>query len=202
MLNSLNRAVQFGKSVDRRREGGCIAFPFMYTFVNRFQDGFQPNAVPLTLANDLPDLGPVIPAGGSTEIVVTLDPDHFFKLLYIKYTAYKKPSAVFEWDMSESDGFSPMEFPDTILQYVKINVSVVHNSRYLYGTTNSFQQTGLVRPVLPVTVPAIQGNDYGWGQIRSDALLPANGALRFEIFNESAYDMVVGAMIYGMKVRL
>lgn len=213
MLNNSNRAVQFGKSVERGREGGSTAFPFMYTFVPRPDDQWVPKATatPLTLQNNLNDIGPVIAAGASAQVGVTLDADHPFKLLYIKYTAYKlytrqMAQNIFMWHFGGAgfshDGYTPIDLSDSLFNEIRINVGVVHDSQYLYGTTNSFQQNNSIRPVDPVKVTAIQGNEWGWGQLRSPCLLPANGALRFEIYNDSSYDVVVGAMIYGMKVRL
>jgi hypothetical protein len=79
---------------------------------------------------------------------------------------------------------------------------VSHNGRYLYGNMNSYQQTAQTLPVVPLNIDAIQGNETGFGQVRTEYLLPAGGALRFDIYNGNAFPVVVGATIRGMKVRL
>jgi hypothetical protein len=206
MLNSKQFAVQFGKSVDRGREGGCTAFPFMYTFVNRDQDRWDQVKVPGSLL-DLADIGPIIPAGGTAQITVILDADHFYKLLYIKYVAWWAVEGGKLFSQYNVLGYgldtvSGNALYDPILQRVKVNVLVGHNGRYLYGNQNDWFSPTERRPVVPVTPNALQGAQDGWGQVRTPYLLPQNGSLRFELWNENTFSVVVGAMIYGMKVRL
>jgi hypothetical protein len=206
MLNVPQFAVQFGKSVDKGFEGGVTAFPFLYTFVNPSNDTWEQVKNPFSLQDDLQDVGPVIPAGGSVNIGVVLDPDHFFKLLDVRYTVYGYNEGTFFWHDGTPGFFydtaSCIPLSETILRHIRVNLSIVHNGRYLYGNTNSFQQTGETLPVIPLDIDAIQGNETGFGQVRTEYLLPANGLLRFDIYNGNAFDVVVGATIRGMKVRL
>jgi hypothetical protein len=180
MLNTPKFAVQFGKSVDRGFEGGVTAFPFLYTFVNPANDTWELVKNPASLKDNLIDLGPVIAAGSSAQIVVTLDADHFFKLLDIRYTAYKKPAASYRWHEGTPgffyDAASCIPLSETILRYIRVNLSVAHNGRYLQGNTNSYQQTAQTLPIVPLDIDAVQGNESGF--------------------------VVVGATIRGMKIRL
>jgi hypothetical protein len=208
MLNTPKFAVQFGKSVDKGFEGGVVAFPFLYTFVNPSNDTWDQVKNPASLQNNLIDVGPLIAANSNVQIVVTLDADHFFKLLDVRYTAYYMPPRTtrFSWH-DETPGFfydpvSCIPISETILRHIRVNLSVVHNGRYLYGNTNSYQQTAQILPVIPLNIDAIQGNEYGFGQVRTEYLLPANGALRFDVYNDNDFPVVVGATIRGMKVRL
>lgn len=88
MLNSLSRAVEFGKTVDRLQTGGLVANPFIYTFVPRDRDEWEQVKDPVSLALNHIDLGPVIPAGQRLDIYVPLDADYIFQLVSVKFTVY------------------------------------------------------------------------------------------------------------------
>jgi hypothetical protein len=232
MLNNAGRAVQFGKSVDRGYEGGVTAFPFSYSFVNPASDTWdtQPGASTKSRVwpGNLSHIGPVIPTNGNIQIGVQLDPDHMFKLLDIKYTVYaynygdESPIPLlphYQWHEEKGSAVPAGVWPtnakyffydpavdsplsQTLNRYIRANVSIVHNGRYLYGQTNQYVQTQETLPVIPLHIDGIQGNEYGFGQIRPQYLLPANGMLRFDLYNNWSSDVIVGASIRGLKVRL
>lgn len=214
MLNVPRYAVQFDKPVDKGFQGGVSAFPFMYTFVNKNDDLWEQTKDPTSLAGDLSDLGAVIPALGNREVYVRLDSDFMFKLLYVRYFVYKRRPfgspfgpEVFVWHQDTPAFFletaNDLALYQPLLDDIRVNLSVVHNGRYLYGTTNPFSQNyGQNLLVIPVQVSAIQGWENGWGQVRCPYLLPAGGALRFDIYNGLSLPVVVGAVVYGLKVRV
>lgn len=207
-MNSTNFAVQYGRTTGGK-EGGETAFPFIYGFKPIDQDTWEQDKDPTTFA-DFIDNGVVVAAGKKVDIGVTLDPDYNFKLLRIKYTVYALsagnyffwhlplPIGAFFLDQAQPMGIVHHRFE----RYIKANVSWMPQGEYLYGSTNSFQQTTETAPLIPLVVDSAQGNEYGPGQFNLPVLLPANGLLRFELQNTYTADLLVTAAIYGLKVRL
>lgn len=55
----------------------------------------------------------------------------------------------------------------------------------------------------PIVIDTIQGYDYGFLALRTPKLLPQQACLIFDITNtHPTKDLVVGAAIYGMKIRM
>jgi len=105
------------------------------------------------------------------------------------------------------DPVSDIPLTEPLIRSIRVNMAVVHNSRYLFGqNTNNLRPFNpadpSTYPQVPVEMTAMQGNEYGWGQVAVPYLLPQNGLLKFEIFNFSPLDVVVAAAIYGLKVQL
>lgn len=95
----------------------------------------------------------------------------------------------------------------TLLRKVRVNMAIVHNSQYIYGqNTDNYRPYNPAVPAtfpqVPVEIAAMQGNEYGWGQECFPYLLPRQGMLKFEIFNGTDQDIVLSAMIYGLKVKI
>ena len=185
------------------------AFPFIYTFVNHNDDTWRPGGAGLA---NLSNIGPVIPANSKITHNVVLDPDYNFKLLAIKYTAYKylrdEGFDGYLWytvsSVIISDGMDPdMDFIGTPLyRYVGITLSFQGSgSKIIHGGPDAGPIYAGQRVPLPFDV--IQGYDYGFLTTRVPYLLPRQGVMTFEITNSSPYyDIVVGAAIYGMKIRI
>jgi len=196
-------AVKFGRDPSLGLEEQK-AFPFIYTLVNHNDDTWQPGGAGLA---NLVNLGPVVPANSKITHNVVLDPDYNFKLLAIKYTAYKFVTGVFYWytvaSATISDGMDPdMDFVGTPLsRYIGITLSFQGSgSKILHGGPDAGPIYAGQRVPLPLNV--MQGYDYGFLTTRVPYLLPRQGVMAFEITNSSIYDTVVGAAIYGMKIRI
>lgn len=217
-------AVKFGRQPDMGLEKQK-AFPFIYTFISYNDDTWTPHAT-LTAQSDAIDnivkgIGPLVKANSKYTQNVILDADYAFKLLTIRYTAYGwcpvsayPPAGVawgpYFWDINigdpptlASDG-GDREMPKLgmpLLHYISMTLSFQGSgSQMLYGG-DSAAPLGNVR--LPVPIDVMQGNDPGTLSVRTPRLLPAQGTLVFEITNSHpTIDIAVGALIYGMKVRV
>jgi hypothetical protein len=198
-------AVKFGRDPSLGLEGQR-AFPFIYTFVHHNDDTWKP-VTPLEQPS-LSCIGPTVPANSVIQHNVVLDPDHNFKLLSIKYTCYKWVVGVARWytviSAVNSDGMDQdMDFVGTPLhKFVGITLSFQGsgNSAILYGGPDTGPIYASRR--IPLPLDAIQGYEYGFLTTRTPYLLPRQGIMSFEITNTSPYDVVVGAAIYGMKIRV
>lgn len=219
----MNYAAKFGQTVDKGMRGVPNAFPYIYNLVNASQDQWEQVKSPTSLGLNLSGIGPLIPAGGSTRVPVILDSDYNFKLLYLRYMAYGygdinttppiTPPAVpaFFWHEPLPgmwmDPFDTMDSPhDSILRNVRVTVAFQTNGQNLYGAPMQSQTppqpfAGMRNP-LPLPVVGIQGNEFAIEAARLPMLLPANGAIMYEIYNDNAFDVVVGITAHGMKVRL
>jgi hypothetical protein len=198
-------SVKFGRDPSRGLEGQK-AFPFIYTFVNHNDDTWTPDLTGL-LQPSLSCIGPTVAAGATVTHNVMLDPDYNFKLLGIKYTAYKWVSSAYFWYASVpatiSDGMDPdMDFIGAPLtDYINMTVSFQGSgAQQLYGGNDPAPIiSGRSRIPLPVNVN--QGYDFGFLTMRTPRLLPRQGAMVFEITNTFSVALTVGAAIYGMKIR-
>jgi hypothetical protein len=187
------------------------AFPFIYTFVNRNDDTWSPNqALPMS---NLSCLGPVVPALSSITHNVPLDPDYNYKLIAIKFSAYKYigpngASGHYAWNAqwgfgpAHDGGDTSIDFAGTpLVSYVKMTLS-------FQGSGNSVIQHGgpdtgpLGGQRVPLPIDVKQGYDSGYYVARTPHLLPRQGMMVFEITNDFDVDIVVAAAIYGLKIRL
>lgn len=196
-------AVKFGRDPSCGLEGQK-AFPFIYTFVNHSDDPWEPGQAGLTNLNNI---GPVIPAGGSKLINVLLDADYNFKLLAIRYTVYAYTRSYYYWfdaqqalisgGMMDGDDWPA----DTLWKYVDVTLSFQGSgSNILYGGPECGALLNGQR--VPLHLDVIQGFDYGFLTTRTPYLLPRQGVMVFELTNRKPVDVVVGAAIYGMKIRV
>jgi len=209
--NNSEYSVKFSKSVDMGR-GPQKAFPFVYAFVNNEDDTWEVNKA----TNVMDSLGVLVPAGATVDHAIKLDQDFPFKLLWIKYSVYHNygGSGTYIWYepiLAGSSGcmdeaaFDYNYFAGTpLLRSIRISVSMHGpDGRYLYGgfnLDNTFNALGVLQPINP---QAIQGYDYGYGQIRTEYLLPTQAIVRLQITNNHAVkDLYVTGILYGMKVRL
>lgn len=209
----INYAAAFGNTADKGMRGTPIAFPFIYNLINSSQDLWEQVKNPALLDN-LTGIGPVVPAGGHVVVPVLLDADYNFKLLYIRYTVHKLFSSpngpIFVWHEPFTGVFDPADNwnePHTELtRHVRVNVWFQTNSQALYGapwnTQTPPQPNSANRDPLPVVVASLQGNEYAIEPARLPMLLPAAGAIMYDIYNDFDVDVVVGATAHGMKVRL
>jgi hypothetical protein len=203
---------------------GQKAFPFIYTFVNHSDDPWVKSQMGLANLNCL---GPVVPAmangiPGAKTINVMLDPDYNFKLLDIRYSVYKylggQRGTNYYWyiapatpafltnqaDALENDNIAWKGEP--LSNYIRITLSYAGsgNSAIQYGGPHMTPYTPAydVNGRFPVPLETIQGYDYGVLTTRTPCLLPRQGCMVFDITNDSSYDVVVAAAIYGMKIRV
>jgi hypothetical protein len=205
-------AVKFGRDPSLGLEEQK-AFPFIYTLVNHSDDLWQPDLAQgvLSLTN-LSSIGPVVPAGGYKQVNVLLDADYNYKLLSIKYTAYclmpANGASYYFWhvvpqkNMLISDGMADgVDWPgEFIWKYLGVTLSFQGSgSKILYGGPDCGVLGGNRVP-LPLNV--IQGHEYGFLTTRTPYLLPRQGIMAFEFTNNFSMDIVVGAAIYGMKIRV
>jgi hypothetical protein len=212
-------SVKFGRQPDMGLEGQK-AFPFIYTFINHNDDawashspGFITNQTD-AIDNLVKGIGPLVPAGGTITHNVILDPDYAFKLLTIRYTALYWRHAVqlsdlYMWYLNQnvgnrSDGMDQdMDWVGTsVHKYISMSLSFQGSgSQMIYGGDDPGP---LGNGRLPLPVDTLEGYpDCGVLSVRTPRLLPLQCTLVFEITNtHPTQDIVVGALIYGMKVRL
>jgi hypothetical protein len=226
----MNYAAKFGQTVDRGMRGVPQAFPYIYNLINQDQDQWEQVKNPTSLGLNLSGLGPLVAAGTSVRVPVILDADYNFKLLYLRYTAYgygdinvspdpfppvpvPPPPMVnaFFWHEPLPGMWVDLantldSLHDSILRNVRVTVAFQTNGQNLYGAPWQSQTppppfAGMRNP-LPLPVIAVQGNEFAIEPARLPMLLPANGAIMYEIYNDNAFDVVVGITAHGMKVRL
>jgi hypothetical protein len=215
-------SVQFGKSPDMGLEG-MKAFPFIYTFINHNDNPWKPYLADCNLLSfqALSNITRTIPATGTKTINVILDPDYNFKLLGIRYSAYKyvPPSppngtpgvSKFPWYTHSltvvSDGIDTdmNKIGTPLIRYIRATVSFQGSgSTVLYGGQNiySVPNAMTVNGKTPLPMEASQGHDYGHFRVRTPYLLPMQGTIVFEVTNDFEEDLAVAAAIYGMKIRI
>jgi hypothetical protein len=225
MTSTVDFGVKFGRHPDMGLEGQK-AFPFIYTFINRNDDQWAAHAS-LTNQTDALDnivkgIGPLIPANSRITHNVMLDPDYIFKLLSIKYSVYHAyevpPNGApghfdsYQWYENLSGNQSDGVDPDTdkigtpLTQFIGMTLSFSGSqSAIMYGGDDQGAVPRMINGNRrePLPVESIQGYDYGYLTLRTPRLLPQQACLIFEISNTHATkDLVVGAAIYGLKIRL
>ena len=195
--NNPNYAVRFNESVDYGN-GPSKAFPFLYSFIDQDRDTWE---VAHTLADSL---GVFVAATATVRHSIQLDYDYNFKLLWIKYSAYYNNGGTMEW--WENVGGAGVVYDDWFaatpyINYIDVSLSYNPGSRYLYG---GFANNPLLASqILPIDLDCMQGNETGYGQLRTPYFLPREGQMIFEITNTHPTDaLYVAGIAYGMKVRL
>lgn len=205
-MNNPDYAVQFGETVDMGRDGGPVAFPFVYSFVNRDNDNWTPNQ-----ADPTANFGVLVNAGATVDHYVRLDPDYMFRLLWIKYSVYYWTGSTWLWyEPVLAGGNMLLEYDYQSVIGTKLERSVrigvmAHgpDGRYVYGGKNLENMINGLGDTLGLNLSEIQGYEYGCGQLRTPYLLPREGVLQFHIVNShSVKNLNVDAAIYGLKVRL
>lgn len=195
MINSRNYAVEFGKSVDKGI-GPNKAYPFWYTLIPKADDTWEADKG--TLAGNIGFIGPTIPAQGEKDWSINLSADYNFMLLRVHYTVYYIDSgnSNYEWYDDETGwrydyGSDQSAVGTPLTRFIGLSLAYRPASRYLYGESS----------IIPLTV--VQGNESGIGELRTKVLLPRSGQLIFHIENDhTTKDLVVGASVFGIKVRL
>lgn len=208
MYNPVDRAVRLGQSVDMGL-GPQKAFPFIYSFVDSVDDTWDTNKG----TDNLDSIGPLVAAGGTIDHPVRLRHDYNFKLLWIKYSAYwyDSQNGIYVWyepivgwsGLLEQGDFQTV-IGTPLVQSLQISVSAHGpDGRYLYGGQNLENPVNNRGPLLPIQPTTIQGYDFGYGQIRTEYLLPKSAILNFRITNtHSIKALRVAGLIYGMKIRV
>jgi hypothetical protein len=205
MVNTPDRAVRFGETVERGLEEQKI-FPFFYSFVNAENDAWLPNC---PLAGNLAGIGPGIAPGATVELPIRLDPDYAFKLFSLRYTVYtinpRVGAGIYEWYEApavwflENDTFA---IGTQYLWYICVTLRNGTDGRYFYGGSRTDLYSG-VNAENPYRVLNTQGNLEGVGTIRTGHWLPRSGLVVLTITNIHMTDTIyVGGMLSGMKVRL
>lgn len=208
MLNPADRAVQLGVSVDKGL-GPQKVFPFMYSLVDSENDTWEENKV----TDNLDSIGPLVVSGGTILHPVRMRPDYNFKMLWIKYSAYWFDSQNSEylwyepvtgWSGLLEAGDVQTQIGTPLVQSIRVSLSVHGpDGRYIYGGHNQDNAINNLGPLLPVQPTTIQGYDFGWGQIRTEYLVPKSGTLLFRFTNNHAIkDLRIAGLIYGMKIRV
>lgn len=119
------------------------------------------------------------------------------RLTWNKYQWYDEPPGFFleQGDYQTAIG-------NQFLKHIVVSVWVVTQNQYLYGGINMDRQINDHGDVIPVNIRAIQGYDFGFGQLFTDFLLPREGMVFFDfVNNHPAYDLVVGCTARGLKIR-
>jgi len=206
MINDADYAVRFGETVDKGMDGGPVAFPFIYSFVDRESDTYDP-----TSANPLNGIGPLVAAGGVVEHPVRLDADYMYRALWYKYSAYWLSEGTVYWYeplVAMGNGLLEYDYQAQIgtplTDSIRISVSFHGpDARYLYGGKNLDNMINLQGDLLGLSPQILQGYEYGFAQLRTPHLLPREGIILFRIENRHAVkNLYVTGLVYGLKVRL
>ena len=201
-MNAYDYGVRFGQMPDLGLEGQK-AFPFIYTFVNH-NDAASNNA-------DLTAFAPLVPANGSINVNVLLDPDYNFKLLTMKFSAYYLNGASYQWYDTPAFALNYNEGNDaawegtSLVNFIRMSVSVLGSgSNMLFGgqNTNAVPPSTAVNGKIPLPLTTAQGYDYGFYAVRRPYIMPRQAILSFDITNDYSHALYVAAAIYGMKVRV
>jgi hypothetical protein len=206
-VNSQNFSVRFGESVDKGLEKQK-AFPFVYSFVNSDDDTWEQDKG--TPAGNLSGLALLVPANDHRSVPIRLDPDCTFKLLWTKYSTYVIDRGVYTWYNAPVAGWF-LEQPNPEMNAatpwtnsIAVSLSVPSNQGvYVYGGANTDPVRNPNRSTMPLALVAMQGADFGFGQLRTPYLLPRAGTVIVEITNvHPTQDIYVAGILYGMKVRV
>ena len=207
---------QFGAGVDKGLEAQ-EAFPYIYTLVSSENDTWE-TTHGLSDAGNMSDIGPVLPRRVPVKWPVILDTDYNFLLLRIAYTVYKFIEGNHQFFWYTVSNFDAADYQKDVgsplLDFIKVNLAWLNDERQIYGRLNNdinvtTLPSGAPLPdnMIPLSMNAAQGYEYRPGSIRSPFLLPAGGTMLFTFLNDipaafSRYTVVVGAMIYGLKIRI
>jgi hypothetical protein len=93
-----------------------------------------------------------------------------------------------------------------LAHFIKVALSFQGSgSKMLYGGQDS---GAVVNPHgvngrIPLPIDVIQGYEYGFLTTKTPYLLPRQGIMSFDVYNyHHTKDLVVGAAIYGLKIRM
>lgn len=208
MFNSPNNAVRFGESVGMAFEEQQ-AFPYFYNFVNSVDDQWESQHL-ASAAGNIAHIGPAVAPLQTVDHPIRLDPDFNFKLLWLKYTAYTLPTiavAEYRWYVQPvgwflEQGDFQMAIGTPLIDFLAVSLFFTGpDGRYLYGGHNTDPLINASLVPLPIT--AVQGYDYGIGQLETPYLLPKNGIVMVRITNiHPTFTIYVGGALYGMKVTV
>jgi len=232
MTTTRDFAAKFGRHPDMGMEGQkSFPFIYTLINRQNSQWRPQTDAALATqagaVANIVNGIGPLVPANSKINFNVMLDPDYIFKLLSIKYCVYYAyeipPNGApghfgdYEWYeninnapiYSESDGIDPdaLKLGTPLVQYLGVTLGFTGSatSHILYGGDDQGPVPRMLNGSrrVPLPVETIQGYDYGFLTLRTPHLLPQQACLVFDFTNSHpTKDLVVGAAIYGLKIRL
>ena len=203
-------SIKFGRTVDMGLEAQK-AFPFMYPFVQSSDDTWDLDKG--TMAGNMSGLALLIPrataAGpGRRQIPIRLDPDYAYKLLWTKYSAYFIHGTVYEWYDQPANWFLEQSQPEMaagtpLTNYLYVSLSIASGAGiYVYGGHNTNPVAYPNTSVIPLSVRAMQGYDFGWAQLRSPYFVARSGTILIDMYNVSTdKDLYVAGLLYGMKVR-
>ncbi len=121
------------------------------------------------------------------------------RLAWNKYMWHEEPAGFF---LEQGDYQTTIGTP--LSRFIKVSVwMATPQNIYLYGGINLDAQINAHADVIPVNVRAVQGYDFGFGQLFTDFLLPREGVVFFDILNEHPIkDLVVGCTARGLKIRV
>ena len=178
------------------------AYPFIYAFLNSDED----------TANDgFGSLGVTVPVGRTIRHPISLDPDYNFRLLWAKYSVYHELASpagqqiwyenIAGWGLEFWDYQTDIGTPLT--RFIDLTLTVNNDAEQLYGGFNTEASVNLGGALLPIRMKAIQGYDYGMGQLRTPYLIPKDSSVTVEMTNTHPdKELVVNGMLYGVKIRM
>lgn len=201
-------SVKFGRDPVMGLEG-VNAHPYFYGLINQNDTDWTPGQTP-------PDLSTFTVRcrnAAVTSHYVRIEPDYNYKLIAIKYCAYYKKTIpgdpdTYQYEWYENVNAAAM-YHDNIIPGTpytgNIFVSLAaqgSGSTVLFGGQNiNPLSNGVSR--IPLAVSCMQGYESGYQALRCEYLLPLQGILSFEFTNSHpTKELLVAAMLYGMKIRL
>lgn len=204
--NSPDTAVKLGMTTDAGMDLPNTNWSFCYNFVDSNRDTWEQNK-----SDSMASIGPLIGAnGGMGEVVVRMNEDTPFRMLWMKFNVYHKTRTnLIEWYESDSmvNFFLDPYFNQSTMgipmhQYIRARLTIASpDGRILYGDKESDGITSRAGLMLPIST--LQGYDYGMGQLYQPYLLPKQGVITIDLLNtHPSKALYVGGAIFGEKVRI
>lgn len=107
-----------------------------------------------------------------------------------------------EWELSQFD--YQAQFGPRLIDYIGIRIAFPGSKdTILYGGKNLDDIINNLGAWWYVSTKAVQGYEYGYGQMYTPYMLPKDSPVMFEIKNSHPVkDLLVAGMMYGVKVRM
>jgi hypothetical protein len=185
--------------------------PFVYNFIPSVNDNWESQKA----SDNLSGIGFSIPAGQTREMPIAMDQDYNFLLTSVRYTVYyigplrdkylwydEALTSPTDWFMDPADGQAFIG--NALIRDVRVSLSIHPAGRYLYGgpakqsnTSTRYNGNLMLQP------EALQGYDYGIGQVESGYYLPRSGIVTVSAHNtHAANTYVLGGALFGYKTAL
>lgn len=201
--NSPSYSIEFGQTVDKGTEEQKL-FPYIYNFIST-EDEYILSSTPAGVA---------VAANSRVDHPVRMDQDYHYMMLWARYAVFTSgsivspsqcftnPAAPANWEYDVFNVQTNAGIP--FLRDIAVSISIYGSeTRFIYGgfNTDAHTQGGNVG-ILPLPIRAVQGYEWGIGQVRTPYFIPRSSVVMVSITNSSDNDYIVSGMLHGVKVRM